>query len=692
MYAMRWYWDKRNNKTMLKILRPDKVEEIPAPFLPYFYVDDSNGGVEKIECSSPYQLKDVVEDCKRHGIETFEGDIPFGQRVAIDLDLRVCMPQQHLVYDIEVEAGDEFPDPDEAKYRILSICAVDQDGNEFVFCDRDEGWLIQEFLDLATQYRIIGGWNSQRFDWPYIKNRCKWLDIEFDEFQIIDLDFLAMYKFVTLIEKSSFSLGNIAKVEDVGMEKLDVDVANLKDLFENDVETLIKYNMMDAKITSAIEKKYQLINFLFSICQSCNTFPGEHFYLDENGMSKMSILRGVDTIFTKNANKLGVKVPTRKEVERPTYLGGLVMEPPITGIVKNVAILDYSSLYPNIMKALNIGPDTYLDDGSGDIKAPIGSFTSKQKSYVVDTIEELMHLKTEMGKAKAEADPDSFEGKAMVWRYHSIKVLINSLFGATGFFRGRHYKFECCQNVQSVEREMLPATINFVKSKGYKVVGADTDSVFVQIDCVEDAVVLAKETTDYINTWVKNQYNLPREGTFELEVEKYFDAMMIIAKKKYAGVVVHDGTRPVNYLYKRGLESVRHDWPEAVKTFQDKLLLKMLDDKNWGGYINETKKKFYDGELDDRMAIYKTLKKPVEMYATLPPHVRAASMKAPNVRVGDKVGYLKVGPQKTDIVVANDDGSVDIKVQHRSYVWKHMFAPIMFRFNVPVNQTLDSFR
>jgi len=279
----------------------------------------------------------------------------------------------------------------------------------------------------------------------------------------------------------------------------------------------------------------------------------------------------------------------------------------------------------------------------------------------------------------------------MVWRYHSIKVLINSLFGATGFFRGRHYKYECCQNVQSIERVILPETIAFVESLGIEVVGADTDSVFVVVSCIEEAMRLSEVVTEHINQWVREEYHTIDEDCFVMEAEKFFESMMIIAKKKYAGIVVHDGNKPVNYLYKRGLESVRHDWPMSVKIFQDKLLVKMLKDEDWKAYIKDTKRAFDNGELDHEMAIFKTLKKPVEEYETMPPHVRASLMMDHPVRIGDKVGYLKVGPEKTSLVVANSDGSVDIPKQNRPYVWGHMFKPIIDRFGVKANMTLDQF-
>jgi DNA polymerase elongation subunit (family B) len=116
----------------------------------------------------------------------------------------------------------------------------------------------------------------------------------------------------------------------------------------------------------------------------------------------------------------------------------------------------------------------------------------------------------------------------------------------------------------------------------------------------------------------------------------------------------------------------------------------MLLDGDYRQYIKATKEKFYAGELDSKMAIYKSIKKPLEDYGTLPPHVRAASMVEGGIRIGDKVGYLKVGENKTDILVV-EDGKINIKPQQRKYVWEHMFKSLIDRFSVPVNMTLSSF-
>jgi len=125
-------------------------------------------------------------------------------------------------------------------------------------------------------------------------------------------------------------------------------------------------------------------------------------------------------------------------------------------------------------------------------------------------------------------------------------------------------------------------------------------------------------------------------------------------------------------------------------------LLKLLQKKNWKPFIVETKQKFFAGELDQKMLVYKTLKKKPEDYAVTPPHVRAAMMLADRgtpVRIGNKVGFLKVGPEK-EMVIAVKEGCVEkleIRASQRSYLWRHLFEPIIERFSISKNKTLSDF-
>lgn len=54
-------------------------------------------------------------------------------------------------------------------------------------------------------------------------------------------------------------------------------------------------------------------------------------------------------------------IPNRVERPYEPYKGAIVLEPK-RGIHKNIAVLDFSSMYPSIMMKYNIGSDTYVID------------------------------------------------------------------------------------------------------------------------------------------------------------------------------------------------------------------------------------------------------------------------------------------------------------------------------------------
>jgi DNA polymerase elongation subunit (family B) len=176
-------------------------------------------------------------------------------------------------------------------------------------------------------------------------------------------------------------------------------------------------------------------------------------------------------------------------------------------------------------------------------------------------------------------------------------------------------------------------------------------------------------------------------------MDKYYSSLMIIAKKKYSGVVVYE-SGDCCYLYTRGLESVRSDWPEAVKTFQMKLLMLMLTKKNWRKYIKDTKEAFMRGEFDEKMVIAKTLKRKIDEYQGLPPHIRVAELlvgmgKPP--RVGDKIQYIKFGDNPEDVIPVIPGTPVILTQKQRSFLWIKQFEAIISRFSVSKNKTLSDF-
>jgi DNA polymerase I len=67
----------------------------------------------------------------------------------------------------------------------------------------------------------------------------------------------------------------------------------------------------------------------------------------------------LDRLVLRRARQKGLRLPTGMSPDEWVFFGAFVFTP-TAGINRNVTYLDLSSLYPNIMRAINIGPDTIV--------------------------------------------------------------------------------------------------------------------------------------------------------------------------------------------------------------------------------------------------------------------------------------------------------------------------------------------
>jgi len=688
-------WTIKNEKPQLKMLTKNGIIYKDFPFSPYFYVEN-----KKIEVTLPTDIKNENNYHMHQGYKTFEADVKFVNRYMIDTNQKCEIPEKYLIYDIEVEVDPSgiFPDPQIAKNRITCICAIGSDGKKFTICDDNEKKMLMDFITIVNDYRITGGWNTSRFDLPYIKNRMIRNKIKYDFFNIVDIDLLAAYKFASPGEKESFSLNNVAIQEGIG-KKYDFKgtIHELSAMFHTNRDELIKYCMIDAELTIAIEKKYKLINMFFGVANKCYCFPSQFFFKDFNDMPQVSITVALESLCLKKAKELNIKLPSKTNNVQSPFKGGLVIEPKKTGVIKNVALLDFTSLFPNIMRTFNIGENTFIEDGSGDIKAPIGSFDSNKKSYVVEAINELMNEKNRLGIEKLKVKKDTPEHNSLIWQYDATKIVINSLFGITGYYKSSLYKRECCQNVQLIARDVLAFTAKVADNYDCKMIYGDIDSIFIEVDNVEKAIEIADDISRDVNKYMLKNGAI-KKGHFEITLDKFFSKLLLLKKKKYVGRVTYDGG-PCKYTYLKGLEAKRMDSPRAVREFQKDLIDMMIGDedvetKELWKYINTYRKKFIKGEFDQQMVVFKNVKKPIDEYENLPPHIRVAKRMEDDgikVRVGDKIPYIKFGKNKEDVIFCKDGIAPKLRIEWRSFLWDKTFEAIIKRLHLSRNKTLSDF-
>lgn len=138
-------------------------------------------------------------------------------------------------------------------------------------------------------------------------------------------------------------------------------------------------------------------------------------------------------------------VPSRKENPYFPYVDAIVLAPK-PGTHENVSVLDFKSMYPNIMIVYNASPDTYIEPSEPD--PPGGVFVAPEvkhrfrkdppgfyKQVLSDLICIRSHLKIDVEKTKL----GSAEYKLLDARQRAIKVITNASYGYTGWVGVRWY-------------------------------------------------------------------------------------------------------------------------------------------------------------------------------------------------------------------------------------------------------------
>jgi len=156
-----------------------KIEHI-QDFHPYIYEPDTNGeykgydGVKltKIHCKSPHEIKNIRTS------QSYEADVIYVKRFLIDRVDRIEKSNtKYLLYDIEVAAEKEFPDPKFANYPVTFCTFYNNYTKEYITFDYRDYKTEFDMLEAMCVYikkespDLLLAWNQDEFDYPYLYNR-----------------------------------------------------------------------------------------------------------------------------------------------------------------------------------------------------------------------------------------------------------------------------------------------------------------------------------------------------------------------------------------------------------------------------------------------------------------------------------------------------------------------------------------
>ena len=371
---------------------------IPLSSFRYAYKKRKNGKYrsiygDELEKINQFDPKDT---------DLFESDVPMDTRVLMDLYDESDEPSiGHRVgiIDIEVSSEGGFPNVEDGDKEITAITLYDQTTiHYFVFVlDKkgkmsdsekndvsikiydDEDTMLMSFLDKWQEcaFTIVSGWNCDYFDFPYLYNRLKrclgpkvakclspigvcYMN-SWNKRMIIAgvscLDYILLYKKYSGKNEPSYALAPIGK-KVVGIDKVTYH-GSLMDLYNDDIEKFVDYNLTDVKIVVALDKKLQFIDLARRLCHVGHV-PYENFHMSSRYLegAVLLFLRRNGGLIAPNKRISGQEEYEAQLEEGEEGFSGAFVKEPVPGRYNWVFDLDLTSMYPNIIISINISPET----------------------------------------------------------------------------------------------------------------------------------------------------------------------------------------------------------------------------------------------------------------------------------------------------------------------------------------------
>ena len=570
----------------------------------YAYVRDGNGAHESINGE---RLKKINYWKNEDNLKLYESDVNEMTRFLIDEygdSDEVSDGHVVMTFDIEVEMNSGLPDTDKAENGITSIAFHDSATNDYyvyVLSEGDEinktikGAKVRSFRteeDMLVAFvnaweeispTIITGWNIDFFDVTYLYNRLKRVlgtkqanrlspigKVHWNKYRkryliagVSALDYIALFKNFTYTEYPNYRLDTIAQLE-LGRGKIEYD-GNLDQLFRDDIEKFIEYNLVDVELVVDLDKKLQFIDLARAICHA-----GHVFYEDFLFSSKW--LEGAILTFLRRSGRVAPNKPQRKQRNEDGSDGegkfvGAYVKQPKPGLYKWVYDLDLTSLYPSIIMSINISPETKIgkvkdytaeshmknqmdsytivDDGGRESKPmPKESFTNfieKQKLSIasngvlysqnrVGVIPEILNVWFDKRvEYKDQMKKFGKAGNDKLYKFYSQrqlvqKIMLNSLYGVLGLPSFRFYDVDNAEAVTLTGQTVIKTTEmianqyyskNIGETKDYNIY-VDTDSVFYE------AAPLVKARNPQIDV-TSDEQMIPAILEVAQEVEKHIN-------------------------------------------------------------------------------------------------------------------------------------------------------------------------
>jgi len=595
---------------------------------------------------------------------------------------------RRVALDIEVSSpvATRVPDPQKADNPVVCVALFGSDGKKQLFILRREGIregtkklppdaivkyfndekeLLQKLFEALREYPFVLTFNGDDFDLPYLYNRAR-NHFSFDRSQIpievgrrvcrlshgIHID---LYKFFFNRSIQIYAFGN--KYRDVSLNAVGTALLELpkiefdKPLSELSYTELAEYNLRDSEITLDLTAfNDNLVMKLILALSRIAHMPMEdvsrqgvsrwirNFLYHEHRQRNMLIPNADDILAIKGGTT------TKAIIKGKKYKGAIVVDP-VPGVHFSVAVMDFASLYPSIIKVYNLGYQTLLckheECKTNKVPETPHWICTKKKALESLLIGSLRDLRVKWYKPKSK---DKTLPKDLQSWYNvipsALKVILNASYGVFGSPAFGLYCPPVAEATAAIGRHVITQTIEKARALSIEVLYGDTDSLFLKNPSPEQIKILEE--------WSKKTLGM------ELEVEKFYRyAVFSSRKKNYLGILP-DGSVDV-----KGMTGKKRHIPIYIKKAFDQLE-ERLGQVQSPAEFEEAKKEIRTiirdrylrlkqrrwGDNPAELAFHVVLGKPPEAYTkTTPQHVKAALILKKmgyEMKAGDLISFVKV--------------------------------------------------
>ena len=670
------YYDRKRNKMHVW---DDKFGYKNFRYKKYAYVKNKTGTYVSLYGDRLKRINKWDDDQP----ELFESDVNPEIRVLVDNYTdsdEVAEGHKVMIFDIEVEVTDGFPDIEKAENKITSIAFNDAlTGKYYCYVLDEDTRLINDFDESVTvktfsneydllykffiKYKeieptILTGWNVEFFDITYLYNRAQqvvgqtvanflspigivqWNDYvkKYKIAGVSCLDYLALYKRFTFSERPSYRLDAISEYE-LGEKKVEYE-GTLNDLYENDLEKFVEYNLQDVKLVKKLDDKLDFIGIAKGLAHLGHV-PYENVFMSSR------YLEGAILVYLRKNSIVAPNKPKKEDRRKLEKFVGAYVQEPQKGKHDWVYDLDITSMYPSCIMSLNISPETKLGKIEGwnpeeflrknnkktytfsHNNKYLGKYTEKELKNMLDN--ENIGIATNGVIYRTDKDgllpallrkwfDERVEYRKLSRKFHEAgdkekseyfdrrqylqKVVLNSLYGVLGLPVFRFYDLDNAEAVTYTGQSLIKFTKKIANSFYNKELNdtedhciyIDTDSVFYSatplvkkrfpdLD-IKDEDKMSKailKIADEVQLYLNNGYDYFAKKfcnidvhRFEIKQEVIAKAGLFVTKKRYGMKIINDNGRAVNKMLVKGLDTVRSSFPTAMKELLSKLLEDIL--------------------------------------------------------------------------------------------------------------------